>query len=294
MCMFVTLNGSGVVAQEEEIAPGQLAVYAESTTSFADYTAAESGSNFDLLQRIAAIWKQEGIADQQLCYAKVEEFSFCWSIVPIEATSNIISRLWQQVWILIRITFGGVEPSAATAVQNKVVIGKVTEEIALREIDSIGGSDAFCQDEIIEKQKVLEGDRVNVLYNYAPLAIGSDQLHFLIVPKAHRSTFTELTKDEYIEAEQMVQTLVDVIGSKYDVEETHLLHKSGIDAGQTVPHWHMHVMMQQSQTDTFLSGRLAMLWRMVFGYAPLPDDELARRVAQFSEDLTAARASEAV
>ena len=55
--------------------------------------------------------------------------------------------------------------------------------------------DVFCEPEVIARQSVFSGQYVDVLYNHAPINAGKAQLHFLLVPKAHREGFEDLTRE---------------------------------------------------------------------------------------------------
>ena len=51
-------------------------------------------------------------------------------------------------------------------------------------------------------------------------------------------------------------------------EDIYLFHKTGIDAGQTVPHWHMHLIVTANKTQGFF-GKLTVLKNMLFGSSPM-------------------------
>jgi hypothetical protein len=71
--------------------------------------------------------------------------------------------------------------------------------------------DAFCNNQVIQKQRVMEGDKINILYNYAPIGLGGEKLHFLITPKTHRTTLKDLTENEYGEAQLITQQLITTL-----------------------------------------------------------------------------------
>jgi diadenosine tetraphosphate (Ap4A) HIT family hydrolase len=149
--------------------------------------------------------------------------------------------------------------------------------------ETIQGNDAFCDQKVIDKQLVFEGKEINILYNYAPIVLGEGKLHFLIVPKQHRSKFTDLTETEYLDVMQLSQKLVGFYKGK-GYHTAYLFDKTGIEAGQTVPHWHEHVVFTATKTQEFF-GKLTVLKNMLFGSSPLPSKELQIRVLLLKEDL---------
>ena len=79
---------------------------------------------------------------------------------------------------------------------------------------------------------------------------------------------------------ELAQKLID----HFQGEEVHMLHKSGIDAGQTVPHWHLHLIITEGKADSRF-GKLKMLKGMVMGTSPLKDHVLKERVTSFRQEL---------
>nr|QIQ10885.1 hypothetical protein OJOKFFHK_00028 [uncultured bacterium] len=95
---------------------------------------------------------------------------------------------------------------------------------------------------------MFEGKYVNILYNYAPIAIDENKLHFMLVPKAHREMFSELSVDEYLEASALEQKL-GAYYKRQGYQAAYLFNKTGAEAGQTVPHWHEHVIFTATKVQ---------------------------------------------
>lgn len=204
---------------------------------------------------------------------------FRWEFVPFQKTTNVVSRYWQQLQVAFRVFFGGTEiDNGAKGLQKSLYESAFDEVGTVRPEDSDGekSTDPFCNDEIIGKQLVKEGTHVRVLYDYRPVG----DSHFLIVPKAHRRDFRQLTEEEYIEAAELSQFVINKLKENQPVSSAYIMHKTQIDAGQSVPHWHMHVISTASAKDDFWS-KVQFLWRMTFGSSPLARDELTRRVDHY-------------
>ena len=91
----------------------------------------------------------------------------------------------------------------------------------------------------IPSKKVYEDESVAAFYDIEPQA----PVHVLIIPKAHFASTLELSDD----TAQVVGNMVlaaNKIAKELGVDESgfRLVMNTGRDAGQTVPHLHMHLM----------------------------------------------------
>lgn len=266
----------------EPLAKDALQVATQQSQSYAKWTAREHNTAFSLLQKIARVWKESGVADQYLIYGKqrVGLESFTWEIIPYSKSNHTLGRFWQQFLVLWNITFGRSPLSTTHRQQQLSRYRELFKEYGVRPLElqkAVGGGDAFCQDEIIQKQQVFEGRSVRVLYNYAPIGFGGERLHFLVLPKAHKEKFTNLSLEEYEEASILSQKLICHFSASRSIQEVYLFHKTGVDAGQTVPHWHLHVVLTTSKTQDIF-GKLTVLKNMVVGSSPLKTEELKHKV----------------
>jgi undecaprenyl-diphosphatase len=217
-----------------------------------------------------------------------EDSLFRWEFVPYRKTSNVFSRHWQQACVAYRVMFGGTIISAKQRAEQEAIYEKVLD--AVRPEDRVyseneKGNDAFCDSKVINSQLVLEGKQINVLYNYAPIGQGEHKAHFLFIPKAHRKDFRELTEEEYTEASQLSQFVIDRLKETRNIQRAYLFHKTQIDAGQTVPHWHLHLVATENPRNDLLS-KISWLYRMTFGASPLPKNKLAEEIRYYRGVLT--------
>jgi len=266
----------------------------EEKVSFQDWNEHENEESFHLLQGISSIWHEKKKVGQFLVYGKESVPStkpFNWEIIPYQKTHWFIGRFWQQFKVLWRITFGATSQSASLQQKDVTLFQKELPEEMGSLVDQVlkveeiaKGNDAFCKKEVIEKQRVLEGKRVNVLYNYAPIGFGGERLHFLIVPKNHSKSFKELTKEEYLEASKLTQLVLKHFKDTRDVKGAYLFHKTGEDAGQTVDHWHIHLIITTNATQD-LMGKITVLRNMMFGSSPLRGAALTTQVEKYKKEL---------
>ena len=202
-----------------------------------------------------------------------------WHFVPYQTTSNVVSRYWQQLQVAVRVIFGGTSVDEQMETDQSASFEGAFDhmEDTLPEHSTGEKSrDPFCNDEVVEKQTVIEGKQVRVLYDIRPVG----DTHFLIVPKAHRRDFRQLTEEEYAEAAQLSQFVIRKLRENQPTANVYMMHKTQLDAGQSIPHWHFHLITTDTPRSDFWS-KAGFLWRMTFGAARLDNDELARRVGLY-------------
>lgn len=207
--------------------------------------------------------------------------SFKWEFVPFKQTTNVFARYWQQLQVAFGVIFGRTEIEKGDKGIQKSLFEKAFDEVESVTPENSDGkksNDPFCNDKIIEDQQVLEGNLVRVLYDYRPVG----DSHFLVVPKAHRRDFRQLTEEEYTEAAKLSQFIIERLKENQQVSNVYMMHKTQIDAGQSVLHWHMHVITTANAQDDFLS-KVKFLWRMTFGSSPIDKNELTSRVNQYKD-----------
>lgn len=193
-----------------------------------------------------------------------------WEFALVPKAANPIIRYARQLWTLFWQTFRF----------NNYNSSKEISFISMTESPSneTKGTDFFCQ-ERAKSQHLYEGKKVDILYPDNPIT----KKHFLFVTKAHRPTFNEITFEEFEE----VITLAKKVAGFYKGQK-HFLFKTGLDAGQTVPHFHLHLMILESQTESFI-GRLKIFANILFNTIPflhtrLQGAALENRVAYFKNE----------
>ncbi|MDN3506650.1 MAG: HIT family protein [Simkaniaceae bacterium] len=262
---------------------GALDVSSRKDHTLEQWTTAEDKSAFAAMQKGVRVWEKDGI-EQYLIYGKSQ--SSKWELVPFHKPWTIVGRIWNQFLVLIRTVFGGafLSASAKQMWHNKYKTAFQSDLKPQEQCKQEIASDPFCTDETIEKQSVFEGKTVRILYNYAPIGFGGERLHFLIVPKLHKEKFSQLSEAEYIEACSLSRKLLQRLEENRSVVEVHHYHKTGVDAGQTVPHWHMHVVVITSKAQGFF-GKLTVLKNMLIGSSPMKGDALSTKVKALQREL---------
>lgn len=66
--------------------------------------------------------------------------------------------------------------------------------------------------------------------------------HTLIVPKKHATNIFDLPEEDLIEISKAVKVVTTLLKENLHVENVNLINNSGALAGQTVMHFHLHVI----------------------------------------------------
>ncbi len=225
-------------------------------------------------------------------YSRLEDKFFKQTIHAVPYTPEHwllqpITKMIQQIRVLVRLRFGGKEVTQAqveelkknyaTPLQNSETILENKKERKIS--DEEKAKCPFCKDENKKKQLVAEGEHVMLFYNIRQ--IGQIKNDLLIIPKEHRVGFHELTAEEGIEMAQMARKV-----SLYYLNKDcklHLFDKTGDTAGLTVDHFHRHILVEKISTPdstTFWSIIKNMFW----GRA-LPTEEVKAAADQLKKEL---------
>lgn len=273
-----------MVVPDHPLARGSLKIESKSISlHLSDWKAENAEETYELIQKVIGVWKKHGVTDY-LIYGKesTASASFSYEVVPYPKNGW---RFWKQFKTLWNIIFGG--PSLSKSQRLRIAsdfqqLEHASNEITL-ENECITGKDFFCDPHVVESQCVFEGEKINVLYNYAPIGLGERKLHFLLVPKEHRLKFSDLTQEEYLETVKLSQKLIRFYKEK-EFKTAYLFNKTGAQAGQSVPHWHEHLVFTATKTQEIF-GKLTILKNMLIGSRRLSEKELQMRVAYLKKEL---------
>lgn len=74
--------------------------------------------------------------------------------------------------------------------------------------------------------------------------------HTLVVPKKHYANIFEIDQETMKELYGVVHTLANQIVTKLDAKGVNTLQNNGEVAGQTVNHFHVHIIPRYDENDT--------------------------------------------
>jgi diadenosine tetraphosphate (Ap4A) HIT family hydrolase len=281
-----------VSSPQKVLTPGNLELTTKNQKpSLQIWTDREIQESHALLKAIASVWHEKGKIGNFMVFGKedvVLQKPFIWNFLPYQETSGTIARFWQQFKVIWRIYFGGISEYAELREKNITLFQleiphELRQQIAAVE-EVVKGKDSFCKDGVIENQWVLKGKKINVLYNYAPVGLGGEKIHFLFVPVRHCKTFRELTAEEYLEALKLTQLVLQHFKQTRNVHAVYMYHKTGKDAGQTEDHWHMHFIIATSSHQDWL-GKLSVVKKTAIGSTPLKGPDLQKPVEKYRAEL---------
>ncbi|SCA63146.1 hypothetical protein SCG7086_AL_00020 [Chlamydiales bacterium SCGC AG-110-P3] len=259
---------------------------------------------------LSNIWKTRFIAEQhlakqgyenRLCYSKLRSKTPpSWQVVPYSSPpwylDNILCKkiysIWTQTTVLFRTIFPPSIPSDTDLEKTKFFWHSLIPEINYS-AENKSGEGALTNDNVINKQSVYpditsrNDSEILLLYNYAPLQTGGEQMHFLLVPNAKKpaKNFLELDKQQYLEVLSLTGKVAQWAEKNFNGQATiHFFDKTGEIAGQTQPLYHAHlIIVTQEKEEKW--GKLAMFFRMLLPSRPLPSKELEQRVTHYKASL---------
>ncbi len=107
---------------------------------------------------------------------------------------------------------------------------------------------AFCDINVLDRQKFYEDDLVFALYTHKPVLSG----HCLIIPKRHIERFEMLTDEELMQVGRVIKKVDQAVSNVFKTSSYLLLQKNGAEVGQTVPHVHFHYIPREKGDDSTL------------------------------------------
>lgn len=109
-------------------------------------------------------------------------------------------------------------------------------------------------------QKVYEDDDVLAFLDVNPVEKG----HTLIITKEHYIDILEIPEELLKKAYSVTQKLTKVISKVFEVEGFNILQNNGTKAGQTVSHYHIHIIPRYRE------------FKLCLGVGPIKSEEEIR------------------
>lgn len=125
----------------------------------------------------------------------------------------------------------------------------------------------------IPSQRIHEDDRVVAFLDIQPLARG----HALVIPKVHAEKLEDADPEDAGALLRAAQTLAPRLCAAVGAQDATIAINNGPDAGQEVPHVHLHIVPRQA-------GDAAGPVHALFTKRPEPDaDDLAAIAAEVAQ-----------
>lgn len=94
----------------------------------------------------------------------------------------------------------------------------------------------FC--DLTQHKKLIENDHFFAIYDHFPVSPG----HTLVISKRHAADFFDLCADEMTSFYDMVQQVREMLDREFHPDGFNLGMNCGAVAGQSVLHFHLHVI----------------------------------------------------
>lgn len=107
---------------------------------------------------------------------------------------------------------------------------------------------AFCNKEIINRQKFYEDDLVVALCTHKPIVPS----HFLVIPKRHIERLEMLSSEEIARIHQIIGKVNEASQRIFYTSPYFIHQKNGQEVGQSVPHVHFHFIAKSIGDDSHL------------------------------------------
>ena len=97
----------------------------------------------------------------------------------------------------------------------------------------------------IPSKKVYEDDDVLAILDISQATVG----HTLVMPKKHYANLIEIPNNEYTKVMLKVKEIAENINKKLKPAGINILNNCGEVAGQTVMHYHVHILPRYDNND---------------------------------------------
>lgn len=99
----------------------------------------------------------------------------------------------------------------------------------------------------IPSAKVFENDDVLAFLDISQITKG----HTLVIPKKHQENIYELESETAAKLFEVVPTIAKAIKAEFKPQALNILNNNGVFAGQTVFHYHLHLIPRYDENDGF-------------------------------------------
>ncbi|MEH6994343.1 HIT family protein [Neobacillus drentensis] len=124
----------------------------------------------------------------------------------------------------------------------------------------------------IPAAKVFENEHVMAFLDISQVTKG----HTLVIPKVHKENLFELTPDIAKNLFESVPAIANALKEEYKPLGLNLVNNNGEQAGQTVFHFHMHLIPRYGQGDGF-----GAVWKSnTSDYTPQTLKEMASNISK--------------
>ena len=118
----------------------------------------------------------------------------------------------------------------------------------------------------------MQNEKAMALLDAFPLAAG----HTLVIPKSHYAKVQQMSEQDAVAVFDMVWKLAGAVETASQVNASTIAIHNGSDAGQEVPHVHVHIVPRKSGDG---AGAIHSMFIMKPKQSPQDMDSLRNRIA---------------
>jgi histidine triad (HIT) family protein len=124
----------------------------------------------------------------------------------------------------------------------------------------------------ISARVIIQNEKVMALLDAFPLAAG----HTLVIPKSHYAKVQQMSKQDAVAVFDMVWKLAGAVETASKVNASTIAIHNGSDAGQEVPHVHVHIVPRKTGDG---AGAIHSMFKIKPKLSPQDMDSLRNRIA---------------
>lgn len=129
----------------------------------------------------------------------------------------------------------------------------------------------FCKlaNGVFETNTLFEDDDFRVIFDAAPASVG----HVLVLPKEHYANVFEMPEELIAKAYKVAKKVATALSEVTGCSGVNILQNNGEDAGQTIFHFHIHVIPRYGKKE------------MIFWEETEPNQEKIDEIISKAKDL---------
>ena len=124
----------------------------------------------------------------------------------------------------------------------------------------------------ISARVIIQNEKAMALLDAFPLAAG----HTLVIPKSHYAKVQQMSEQDAVAVFDMVWKLAGAVETASQVNASTIAIHNGSDAGQEVPHVHVHIVPRKNGDG---AGAIHSMFKMKPKLSPQDMDSLRNRIA---------------
>ena len=124
----------------------------------------------------------------------------------------------------------------------------------------------------ISARVIIQNEKAMALLDAFPLAAG----HTLVIPKSHYAKVQQMSEQDAAAVFDMVWKLAGAVETTSQVNASTIAIHNGSDAGQEVPHVHVHIVPRKSGDG---AGAIHSMFKIKPKLSPQDMDSLRNRIA---------------